>query len=264
VAALSDNDRRLVLITGASMGIGREAALLFARRGDRVVAVARGGDRLDELARDQSEIVPLTADVADAESMSAMADRVLRECGIPDVVVANAGIGLDALFAETSDEALRRLFEVNVLGMFRTVRPFLPGMIARGSGRVLLVSSIVGKRGIPHYSGYSASKFALHGAADALRSELWGTGVSVGIVCPGSTETGFQDRALQSGTPQKRVRPVRRSPTSVARALVSMSGSRRRERILGAESKLMAFVDTLAPAVVDWILARMLARKSAD
>ena len=261
MAALSDNDRRLVLITGASMGIGREAALMFAQHGDRVVAVARGRERLDELARRHEAIVPLTADVADADSMSEMARRTLEDCGVPDVVVANAGIGLDALFAETTDEALRRLFEVNVVGMFRTVRPFLPGMLARGSGRVLLVSSIVGKRGIPHYSGYSASKFALHGAADALRSELWGSGVSVGIVCPGSTETGFQEHALRSGTPQKRVRPVRHPPASVARALLSMADSRRRERILGAESKLMAFVDTLAPAVVDWVLARMLTGK---
>lgn len=253
---------RLVLITGASMGIGREAALAFADRGDRVVAIARGRERLEQLAREQAAIVPYEADVARAESMATVARRVLQEQGLPDVVIANAGIGLDALFVETSDESLRRLFEINVIGVFRTLRPFLPGMIERGSGRALLVSSIVGKRGVPHYAGYSASKFSLHGVADALRAELWGTGVTVGVVCPASTETGFQQHALRSGPPQKRFRPLRRSAASVARALVSMAASRRRERILGVEAKLMTFVDSLAPGVIDWILARALTRKN--
>jgi short-subunit dehydrogenase len=123
------------------------------------------------------------------------------------------------------------------------------------------VSSVVGKRGVPHYSGYSASKFALHGVADALRCELWGSGVTVGIVCPTSTETDFQYHALRAGPPQRRVRPRRHSVESVARAIVSMAASRRRERILGIEAKLMTLVDTVAPAVMDWILARTLTRR---
>jgi short-subunit dehydrogenase len=258
---VSRNAPRLVLITGAASGIGRSAAIEFARLGDRVLAVDCNREHLDTLGREQESIVPLAADLTDAASMHALADLVLSEYGVPDVVVANAGIGLDALFAETDDEPLRRLFEVNVVGVYRTVRPFVDGMVRRGSGRVLMMSSIVGKRGAPYYSGYSASKFALHGVADALRSELWGTGVSVGVLCPSSTRTNFQRHTLRTGPGQRRVRPVRRSPESVARAVVSMAASRRRERILGAESKLMVFVDALAPALIDWVLARMLTRK---
>jgi short-subunit dehydrogenase len=250
-----------VLITGAASGIGRGAALEFARLGDRVLAVDRDREQLDALGREQGSLVPLTADVTDAASMQALAELVLSEHGVPDVVFANAGIGLDALFVETEDEPLRRLFEVNVHGVYRTVRPFLEGMVHRGSGRVLMMSSIVGKRGVPYYSGYSASKFALHGVADALRSELWGTGVSVGVLCPSSTRTNFQHHTMRTGPGQRRVRPVRRSPESVARAVVSMAASRRRERILGAESKLMVFFDGLAPALIDWVLARMLNRR---
>ncbi len=256
-----DSSARLVLITGASSGIGSAAAIEFARRGDRVLAVARSRERLDALAADHGSVVPVVADVTDAASMQAMTRRVQDECGVPDIVVANAGIGLDALFAQTTDDALHRLFEVNVVGVFRTVRPFLQPMIDRGSGRILIVSSIVGKRGVPHYSGYSASKFALHGAADALRSELWGTGVSVGLVCPSSTDTGFRQHGLSVGPKQKQVRPVRRPAEYVARAIVSMAGSRRREMILGAEAKAMTFVDTLAPGLIDWLLARMLTRR---
>ena len=251
---------RIVLITGASDGIGRVSALRFAALGDRVVAVARNEERLRELASEAGgkAILPIVADVTDMPAMEAMVARVRKEAGLPDVIVANAGVGLDARFAEMTDEDLRTVFEVNVYGLVRTVRPFLGEMVDRGSGRILLVSSIVGKRGIPHYSAYSASKFALHGMADALRSELVGSGVSVGLVCPASTETGFQDNARRSGPGQKRIRPRRHSADSVARAIVSMAASRRREIILGFEAKLLTFADLIAPGLVDRLLARTL------
>ncbi len=252
---------RLVLITGASDGIGRAATLAFAAHGDRVVAVARRRDRLQSLAAAVGHaILPLAADVTDATAMEAMVSRVLAECGVPDVVVANAGIGLDARLTDTTDEALRAVFEVNVFGLVRTVRPFVPRMIERGSGRILLVSSIVGKRGVPHYAAYSGSKFALHGIADALRCELWRSGVTVGVVCPASTTTAFADHGLRAGPPQRRVRPRRHSPESVARAIVRMAGSTRREAILGCEAKLLAFADLIAPGLVDVMLARTLTR----
>jgi short-subunit dehydrogenase len=259
--------RRLVLVTGASSGIGRAAAVAFIAAGARVIGVARSAARLAEAAAaatDRSRFHAIPADVADAASMESMASRVRSDHGVPDVVVANAGIGLDALFVETTDEALRAVLEVNLLGVYRTVRPFLPAMIERGSGRVILVSSIVGKRGIPHYSGYSASKFALHGVADALRAELAGTGVTVGMVCPASTDTGFRDRALRRGPAQRQLRPRRHSAESVARAIVSMARSGRREAVLGAEAKLMVWADALAPGLVDRILARSLTRRAGD
>jgi short-subunit dehydrogenase len=253
---------RLVLITGASEGIGRAAALRFAARGDRVVAVARGAERLASLASEAGagRVIAESADVADPRSMDALSERVLARHGVPDVVVANAGIGLDARFCFMREEDMRAVFEVNVFGLVRTVKPFLPGMLERRSGRVLLVSSIVGKRGIPHYAAYSASKFALHGLADALRAELWRSGVSVGVVCPASTETAFADHARRAGPPQRRVRPRRHTADSVAQAIVSMAGSRRRERILGVEAKLLTFADLVAPGLVDAILARALTR----
>ena len=182
---------RLILLTGASTGIGRAAVAAFVEAGARVIGVARSRERLEELAErlgGAPRVTPLAADVTDAGSVERMASHVLDNIGLPDVIVANAGIGLDALFSETSDPALCSVFETNVFGVFRTLRPFVPRMIERGSGRLLLISSVVGKRGIPHYSAYSASKFALHGMFDFMRAELHGTGVSVGIVWPSSTE----------------------------------------------------------------------------
>src|SRR5262245_56754576 len=166
---------KVVLITGASSGIGRAAVEAFAAAGSSVLAVARSRERLEALAASLGgppRAVPMTADVGDGPSMDALAKDVLARFGPPDVIVANAGIGLDAPFAQTTDDAFRNVLEVNVIGVLRTVRPFLPGMVARGSGRILFVSSVVGKRGVPNYTAYSASKFALHGMADALRPEL--------------------------------------------------------------------------------------------
>lgn len=255
---------KLVLISGASSGIGRAAALAFVERGARVVGLARSAERLDALSgelADPSRFVPLAADVTDPAAMERAAARVRELWGIPDVTVANAGIGLDALFTETSEEALRTVFEVNVFGLVRTVRPFVAAMVERGSGRILLVSSIVGKRGTPHYSAYSASKFALHGIADALRAELWGSGVTVGVVCPSSTATGFHERALKSGPAQRRVRPRTHSAESAAQAVVRMAESTRPELLLGFESRLLVLADALAPRLVDWLLWRTLTRR---
>ncbi len=256
---------KTILITGASEGIGRASALAFAARGDRVAAVARNRERLESLVAELGgapQAHPFVGDVTDADSMRRCVEAVLELWGVPDVVVANAGRGLDALFTETTDEALRSVFDINVFGLVRTIRPFVQGMIDRGSGRILLISSIVGKRGIPHYAAYSASKFALHGMAESLRTELHGTGVSVGLICPASTTTAFHDNLLQAGPKQRRVRPRTHSPESVARAIVRMAGSNRREIVLGLEAKLLVLGNTLVPGLVDRILARALTRRT--
>lgn len=254
-----------VLITGASEGIGRAAAKAFVDAGSSVLAIARSKDRLDALAAELGgapRVTTFVADVADGRAMETLADAVLAATGAPDVIVANAGIGMDARFAETSDDALRRVFETNVFGVVRTIRPFLPAMIARGSGRILIISSAVGKRGVPNYAAYSGSKFALHGMADALRPELSGTGVTVGLICPSSTTTAFDDRKLRSGPPQPNVRLQRHTAESVAAAMVRMARSTRREVVLSAEAKLMNAMNRLAPGFLDWILGKVLVKKT--
>lgn len=229
--------------------------------GARVIGLARSSERLASIAAElggPAHFVPLPADVASGPSMEAATARIRDEIGTPDVIVANAGIGLDALFQNTTDDALRALFEVNVFGVYRSVRPFLPAMVRRGSGRIVIVSSVVGERGIPYYSAYSASKFALAGMADALRPELRGSGVSVGLVCPTTTESEFQARLLREGPSQRRVRLRRHSADSVAAAIVAMAGSRRRKRVLTIEGKLLALAGRLSPGLVDRFLARTL------
>jgi short-subunit dehydrogenase len=134
-------------------------------------------------------------------------------------------------------------------------------MVARGSGRVLIVSSVVGKRGIPNYAAYSGSKFALHGMAGALRAELRGTGVSVGLICPSSTTTEFHDRVKTAGPAQNRVRLTTHTPESVSRAILRMARSDRREVVLSAEGKAMAIAEKFVPGLLDFILHRALVRE---
>ena len=254
---------KLVLITGASAGIGKACAQEFVREGARVIGTGRDLERLEALRNElgAESFVPLVADVAAASSMAAMVTRVLGEVGLPDIVIANAGIGHDAHFVDTSDEAWRELFEINVFGVVRTVRPFVPGMIKRGSGRVILISSVVGKRGIPHYSAYAASKFALDGIADVVRVELVGTGVTLGTVYPSSTVSEFQERTQRVGLERKPKRPHRHATIKVARAILKMSASTRPEMLLSFEGNFMALVDKISPRLVDVILSRVLKRK---
>ncbi|MDH3626030.1 MAG: SDR family NAD(P)-dependent oxidoreductase [Acidobacteriota bacterium] len=256
---------RLVLLTGGSAGIGRAAAIRFVENGDRLVVVARNREALESLAKELGEdnCIPFAADLTETNDADALT-HLLTGIGTPDVIVANAGIGLDARFAETTDEALERVFDLNVVAVYRTVRPHIDDMVRRGSGRILFVSSIVGKRGIPNYSAYSGSKFALTGIAEALRVELRKTGVTVGVVYPSSTETGFQDHLLREGPGQNRKRLRRHSADSVARAIVKMAGSRRRERVLSLEARFLNIANRLSPAAVDALLARALMRKSDD
>jgi dehydrogenase/reductase SDR family protein 7B len=256
-------DGKLVLLTGGSAGIGLAAARAFVREGARVAAVARSEGKLQELRGELGErLIPLPAAVGDGPSMEAVARHVLERLGVPDVVVANAGIGLDARFEATSDAAMREVLEVNTIGVLRTARPFVGPMVARGWGRILFVSSVVGKRGIPHYTAYCASKFALHGMADCLRPELAGTGVTVGIVCPSSTTTEFQQNLRRAGPPQSKKRLNKHSAESVAAALLSMAASTRREHVLSPEGKAMKWVSLLAPGLMDFILGRVFMRRA--
>lgn len=255
---------RLVLLSGASSGIGRAATVRFVEYGDRVIAVARNRERLESLAEElgRERCLPFVADLTKAEDADAL-EHYISKLGVPDVIVANAGIGLDARFAETSDEALAEVFGLNVIAVYRTVRPYIDSMTRRGSGRILFVSSIVGKRGIPNYSAYSGSKFALAGMAEALRVELFGSGVTVGVICPSSTETEFQKHLLRNGPAQNRRRLRRHSADSVARAIVSMSRSKRREIVLSFEARLLSAANRIVPGLVDRFLARALSKRSS-
>jgi len=193
-------DRR-VWITGASSGIGKALAVAASRKGARLVLSARRESVLEEVrercARPGEHLVqPL--DLADPESIHEAAGAVQDAIGAVDVLVNNAGISQRGSAADTEMDVVRRIMEVNFFGTVGLTRAVLPPMIERGRGRVVVVSSLVGKFGTAKRSSYSASKHALHGWFDSLRAEVHDDGIGVTIVCPGFVKTNVVQNALRA------------------------------------------------------------------
>jgi len=185
-----------VLITGATAGIGRHAALHLARCGHRVIATGRNRDALAALAAEARDIEVLRLDVTDPQSIAEAVmevDRLTGNTGL-DVLVNNAGYAGAGPLAEVSDADLRAQFETNVFGLMAVTRAFLPRMMDRQAGRVLNVSSVSGRVPAPLLGPYHASKHALVALSDSLRMELRPFGVHVVLIEPGTIATDFQRR----------------------------------------------------------------------
>jgi NAD(P)-dependent dehydrogenase (short-subunit alcohol dehydrogenase family) len=184
-------ESKRVLVTGASSGIGRATALELAARGHQVFLAARRAEELDQVARKGTGMTPIAMDVSDAASIRA-AERYVGELtdgyGL-DVVVNAAGYALMGPVEGLSDEAVKHQFETNVFGLLAVTRAFLPQMRERHAGRVINVSSVLGRVAFPGMGAYSASKYALEALSDALRMELASFGVQVVVIEPGFVKT---------------------------------------------------------------------------
>jgi dehydrogenase/reductase SDR family member 7B len=191
---------RRVLITGASSGIGRALALELDRRGATLVLASRRREALeavrDACTRPGHHHI-LVADVEDAASLPARAAEAEAMAGPIDILVNNAGISLRGGCHETDIAVDRRIMEVNYFGAIGLTRALLPGMLARRSGHIVVVSSIVGHISTPMRSAYAASKHALHGWFDALRAEVHDQGIKVTMVLPGYIATDISLHALR-------------------------------------------------------------------
>jgi short-subunit dehydrogenase len=180
-----------VFITGASSGIGAALARHYAARGATVGLIARRAQALDSLRVELGASAWCRAgDVADAAFVQRAAADFSQAHGVPDIVIANAGISVGTLGAEADDlPMIERMLRTNVLGMAATLQPFVATMCARGSGRLVGIASIAGFRGLAGSGGYSASKSAAITWLESLRAEVFGSGVRVVTVCPGYIDT---------------------------------------------------------------------------
>ena len=191
-----------ILITGASSGIGRDAALALARAGHHVIAAARRLPALEALRTVAPSITPLRLDLDDPASIAdavAEIERLTEGRGL-DALVNNAGFATAGALAELPDRELRAQFETNVFGLMTLTRSVLPAMLARGEGRIVNVSSVSGRIPAPILGAYHASKYALEALSDALRMELAPFGVRVAIVEPGTIRTEFASRTLSEAS----------------------------------------------------------------
>ena len=242
-------DDKVVVITGATSGIGRAAARAFAAEGARVLGTGRDQARLCELAREVD--LALTVDVTVERDVELLRAVVEDRYGRVDVLVNNAGAGLFRAWDETGIEDLRGILEVDLVGAVRVARALLPGMVARGQGSLVQVASVAGLRGFERQTAYCAAKHALIGWSEALRQELLGSGVQICVICPPAVDTPFFARAgwPDPGREHRRWRPIR--PEQVAEELLEAVLDGRRERVLTRRARLLRLAARLAPETLD-------------
>jgi len=187
--------RSVILVTGASAGIGEASARRLARAGHIVYAGARRMDRLKALEADG--VRPVSLDVTDDASMRAVVEQIERDAGGVDVLVNNAGYGSLGALEDVSPAEARRQFDVNVFGLARLTQLVLPGMRKKQAGRIINVSSIGGRMSFPMGAWYHASKHAVEGLSDSLRMEVRDFGIFVSVIQPGGTASEWADIAVE-------------------------------------------------------------------
>jgi short-subunit dehydrogenase len=253
-----------ILITGASSGIGAALAGLAARAGARVALAARTADRLNAVAAPLqaagADVLAIPADVTKDEDRRRMLQQAGEAFGGLDVLVNNAGVGSFGHFSTSSEEVLRQVMEVNFFAPAELIRLAVPVLTESATaGRrpaVVNVSSMCGRRGVPAWSEYSASKFALCGLTDALRSELARFDIDVLLVLPGLTDTDLGKNLLHNTGRMKIEHDKGIPPEEVAESILGSLAARRREAVVGREARWVLRVNRWLPRLVDRLMAR--------
>jgi short-subunit dehydrogenase len=248
-------DGRVAAITGASSGIGLAVAEQLARQGVAVVLGARRADRLtaavDAIRAAGGRAEAITMDVVNEADLVRLVTRAREAFGRLDVMLCNAGFGFYGSVDEMPSEIMRRMMDVNFMGTFYGTRAALPIFRAQRSGHLIFVSSIVGRRGIPNMSGYSATKSAQAAFAESLRSEFLGTGIHISVVFPVSTTTEFKYAMERDFGHQVSGLGPQQTADDVARAIVNCVRRPRAEIHPHPSSRILSLLNVVAPAFTD-------------
>jgi len=260
---------RIVYLVGGSSGIGLAVAKRLAARGAHLMIFARNKDRLEAARAEISQEAPdsrqrvscASMDVSDPEQARAVLSAALAEFGVPDVLINAAGRALPRYFEDVGLDQLRETLEVNLLGIWHAVQVLAPAMKAKG-GLIVNVSSMAGLIGVFGYTDYCASKFAIIGLSEALRSELKPHRVRVLVLCPADTDTpGFQ---VENKTKPAETRAISGQavlqPDEVARALIRGMEKERFIIIPGLGNRVVFFVKRLCPGLVFHFMDRTIRR----
>ena len=258
---------KVVVITGASSGIGKALAGVALAKGAKVAVCARSMDKLTALFPSSPSIFCFRADVSREEDCQAFIHAVVGHWGTVDVLINNAGISMRALFEDADLSVIRELMDINFWGTVYCTKYALP-YIRKQKGMIAGVSSIAGYRGLPGRTGYSASKFAMQGFLEALRTELLNTGVHVMWVSPGFTASNIRNVARSStGAPQAET-PLDESKLMTAGqcAALIIDGLEQRKRtiVMTGQGKLTVWLNKLFPSLADKLVYKHFLKEPAS
>ena len=250
---------KVIIVTGASSGIGRALALALGRERARLVLVARRQGRLNELqAEIGGETLSLPLDLRDRAKVEQMIRSTKDRFGRIDVLVNNAGFGFLGSVESTPQSVVREIFDLNFEAPLLACQLVIPIMRAQGSGHIINVSSVVGRRAMPFGGIYCATKFALNGISESLRVELKDSNIQVSTISPASTETEFGDH-VRHGDVTTRFKSMGnvQSAEQVAIAIVRCIKDPKAEVYPNGLSRVLTWANALAPSLVDRVMARI-------
>jgi dehydrogenase/reductase SDR family protein 7B len=259
---------KVVVITGGSSGIGKALAEVFGKNGAKIVITGRDLQALQatetELKKQGIEVLAIQADVSKEADNYAMAEKTIKHFGKIDILLNNAGISMRALFEDLDTAVIRKVMDINFYGAVYATKACLPA-IKETKGSIVGISSIAGYRGLPARTGYSASKFALQGFLEALRTELLYSGVHVLIACPGFTASAIRQRALakdgssqgESPRDENQMMTAEECATHIYHAVVN----RKKILTLTTQGKLTVFLNKWFPSFMDKMVFNAMAKE---
>lgn len=259
---------RVVVITGASSGIGKACAKYFAQQGCKIVVAARNKEQLqsvaDELKATYGHCIAVPADVAVESDCKRLIESTIDAYGKIDVLINNAGISMRALFNDVTMEVMHKVMDINFWGTVYCTKYALPYLL-QSKGSVVAVSSIAGKKGLPGRCAYSASKFAMEGFMETLRTENLKNNLHVLVACPGYTSSNIRKTALNKDGKAQQETPLDESklmkPEKVAFHIYNAVIKRKRDLVLTTNGKLTVFLNKFFPSRMDKIVYNFVAKE---
>ena len=259
---------KVIIITGASSGIGKALAFAFGQEGAKIVITGRKKEALfevsGELTQKGIDNLPIVSDVSIEADNEDVVNKTIAKYGKIDVLVNNAGISMRSMFEDCDLEVIKKVMDINFYGTVYATKYALPH-IKTTKGSIVGVSSIAGYRGLPVRSGYSASKFAMNGFLEALRTELLHTGVHVLTACPGFTASNIRVASLGSDGNSKgesmRDEGNMMSSEEVAQHILKAVKNRDRDMVLTLQGKMVVFLNKWLPKLTDKLTYNTLAKE---
>lgn len=254
----------VVVVTGASSGIGRATALLLAKKGAYVVAAARRRQALQSLVQECEELgtpaLAVPTDVTDEEAVQFLADQALERFGHIDAWINNAGVSLFARFEEAPSDAFRQVLETNLFGYIHGARSAIRCFRQQGYGTLINVSSMLARGGSPYVSAYVTSKYGVNGLSLSLRQELQDTDINVCVVMPASIDTPlFQQAANYTGRAVKPMEPIY-NPEKVSKAIVKLMRRPTDLVYVGHAGRMMGTLNKISSKTYEKVMARQVER----